>query len=163
MQSADLPLGSPITPNLDQFQALAAAPDEGAVVMLNLLKFKEGGADTYLRYGDAAIGMVEERGGRVLWSGRAEQVLIGDPAADWDVVVLVEYPSRAAFVEMVSSLSTSRPTPTARRGSSAPWCWPAARPRRKGLPSPKHELGAAAQRAWVGLGAAGLSNARGLW
>ncbi len=47
--------------------------------------------------------MVEERGGRVLWSGRAEQVLIGDPAADWDVVVLVEYPSRAAFVEMVSS------------------------------------------------------------
>ena len=103
VQSADLPLGSPITPNLDQFQALAAAPDEGAVVMLNLLKFKEGGADTYLRYGDAAIGMVEERGGRVLWSGRAEQVLIGDPAADWDVVVLVEYPSRAAFVEMVSS------------------------------------------------------------
>jgi uncharacterized protein (DUF1330 family) len=103
VQSADLPLGSPITPNLDQFQALAAAPDEGAVVMLNLLKLKEGGADTYLRYGDAAIGMVEERGGRVLWSGRAEQVLIGDPAADWDVVVLVEYPSRAAFVEMVSS------------------------------------------------------------
>ena len=103
MQSGDLPLGSAITPNLDQFQALAAAPDEGAVVMLNLLKFKEGGVDTYLRYGDAAIGMVEECGGRVLWSGRAEQVLIGDPAADWDVVVLVEYPSRAAFVEMVSS------------------------------------------------------------
>jgi uncharacterized protein (DUF1330 family) len=103
VQSGDLPLGSAITPNLDQFQALVAAPDEGAVVMLNLLKFKEGGADTYLRYGDAAIGMVEDRGGRVLWSGRAEQVLIGDPAADWDVVVLVEYPSRAAFVEMVSS------------------------------------------------------------
>jgi uncharacterized protein (DUF1330 family) len=103
VQSGDLPLGSAITPNLDQFQALAAAPDEGAVVMLNLLKFKEGGADTYLRYGDAAIGMVEERGGRVLWSGRAEQTLIGDPAAGWDVVVLVEYPSRAAFIEMVSS------------------------------------------------------------
>ena len=103
MQSGDLPLGSAVTPNVDQFRALAAAPDEGAVVMLNLLKFKEGGADTYLRYGDAAVGMVEERGGRVLWSGRAQQVLIGDPAADWDVVVLVEYPSRAAFIEMVSS------------------------------------------------------------
>jgi uncharacterized protein (DUF1330 family) len=103
VESADLPLDTAITPNLDQFQALAAAPDEGPVVMLNLLKFKHGQADAYLRYGDAAIGMVEERGGRVLWSGRAEQVLIGDPAADWDVVVLVEYPSRAAFVEMVSS------------------------------------------------------------
>ena len=48
VQSADLPLGSAITPNLDQFQALAAAPDEGPVVMLNLLKFKPGGAESYL-------------------------------------------------------------------------------------------------------------------
>jgi uncharacterized protein (DUF1330 family) len=47
--------------------------------------------------------MVEERGGRLLWSGQAQQVLIGDPAADWDVVALVEYPSRSAFIEMVSS------------------------------------------------------------
>lgn len=103
VESSDLPLGSPITPNLDQFQALTAAPDEGPVVMLNLLKFKQGGAESYERYGDAAIGMVEERGGRLLWSGRAEQILIGDPGADWDVVALVEYPSRAAFIEMVSS------------------------------------------------------------
>jgi uncharacterized protein (DUF1330 family) len=71
--------------------------------MLNLLKFKEGGSEAYERYGDAVTGMVEERGGRLLWSGRAEQILIGDPAADWDVVALVEYPSRAAFIEMVSS------------------------------------------------------------
>jgi uncharacterized protein (DUF1330 family) len=100
---ADLPLGGPLTPNLEQFQELVGASDEGPVVMLNLLKFKQGGEESYLRYGDAAAGMVEERGGRLLWSGRAEQVLIGDPAVDWDVVVLVEYPSRAAFIEMVSS------------------------------------------------------------
>jgi uncharacterized protein (DUF1330 family) len=103
VQSADLPLNTPITPNLDQFQALMASPDQGPVVMLNLLKFKEGAEEAYLRYGDAAVAMVEERGGRLLWSGRADQVLIGDPQADWDVVVLVEYPSRAAFIEMVSS------------------------------------------------------------
>jgi uncharacterized protein (DUF1330 family) len=103
VQSADLPLGSAITPNLDQFQALMAAPDQGPVVMLNMLKFKPGHEESYLRYGDAARAMVEERGGRLLWSGRAEQVLIGDPAAGWDAVLLVEYPSRAAFVEMVSS------------------------------------------------------------
>jgi uncharacterized protein (DUF1330 family) len=103
VQSADLPLGSAITPNLDQFQALAASPDDGPVVMLNLLKFKPGSEESYLRYGDAARAMIEERGGRLVWSGRAEQVLIGDPAADWDAVLLVEYPSRAAFIEMVSS------------------------------------------------------------
>jgi uncharacterized protein (DUF1330 family) len=103
VQSADLPLDTAITPNVDQFQALAASPDQGRVVMLNLLKFKEGGRESYLRYGDTAVAMIEERGGRLLWSGAADQVLIGDPRADWDVVLLVEYPSRAAFIEMVSS------------------------------------------------------------
>lgn len=99
-----------ITPNREQFEALATAPDEGPVVMLNLLKFKSladdgagSGADAYGRYGDAALRMVEERGGKLLWAGRGDQILIGDPAEDWDMVVLVEYPSRAAFIDMVSS------------------------------------------------------------
>jgi uncharacterized protein (DUF1330 family) len=103
VQSADLPLRGGITPNVDQFQALATAPDTGPVVMLNLLKFKEGGEDAYVRYGETAMRMVEERGGKVLWLGRAEQVLVGDPAEDWDMVGLVQYPSRAAFIEMVST------------------------------------------------------------
>ena len=48
--------------------------------------------------------MVEARGGRVIWTGRPEHVLIGDPAADaWDLVALVSYPSRAAFIDMVTS------------------------------------------------------------
>ncbi|HEV8575374.1 MAG TPA: DUF1330 domain-containing protein, partial [Dehalococcoidia bacterium] len=79
-------------------------------VMLNLLKFKKAaagehgsGEDAYRRYGDAAVSMIEERGGRVLWQGRADQVLIGDPRQDWDTVVLVEYPSRQQFIEMVSN------------------------------------------------------------
>jgi uncharacterized protein (DUF1330 family) len=99
---------SSIRPNQDQFAELANTPDEGPVVMLNLLKFKaraDGGgtgADAYRHYGDAALEMVEERGGRVLWAGRGDQILIGDPTQDWDQVVLVQYPSRAAFIEMVS-------------------------------------------------------------
>ena len=74
-----------ITPNRDQFKALAAtaATDDTPVVMLNLLKFKEvadaggRGVASYNRYGDAVTRMVEERGGRVLWTGRVDQVLIG--------------------------------------------------------------------------------------
>ena len=99
-----------ITPNRVQFEQLATAPDEGPVVMLNLLKFKpqadEGGgsgADAYGRYKDAAVKMVEDRGGKLLWAGTGDQILIGDPSEDWDVVALVEYPSRAAFIEMVTS------------------------------------------------------------
>lgn len=102
---------SAIVPNPQQFQQLAAAPDNGPVVMLNLLKFKQrsddgdgSGADAYGRYGDVAVKMVEERGGKILWQGRAEQLLIGEASEqDWDVVVLVEYPSRKTFIEMVSN------------------------------------------------------------
>jgi uncharacterized protein (DUF1330 family) len=99
-----------IRPNKEQFIELASSPDEGPVVMLNLLKFKaraqgeEGsGADAYRRYGEAAVKMVEEQGGRVLWQGRADQMLIGDTEQSWDSVVLVEYPSRQAFIEMVTT------------------------------------------------------------
>jgi uncharacterized protein (DUF1330 family) len=101
---------SSIRPNREQFVELASSPDEGPVVMLNLLKFKahaegeEGsGAEAYRRYGETAVQMVEEQGGRVLWQGRADQILIGDPAQGWDSVVLVEYPSRKAFIEMVTT------------------------------------------------------------
>jgi uncharacterized protein (DUF1330 family) len=102
-RSGELPLGSSITPNLEQFQQLAAAPDTGPVVMINLLKFREDdGADEYRRYGDVALEMIEQQGGRLLWAGTGDQVLIGDAEQGWDAVLLVEYPSRAAFVEMVS-------------------------------------------------------------
>lgn len=101
---------SSIRPNHDQFVELLQSTDEGPVVMLNLLKFKERSSDgdssggaAYGKYGDAVVEMIEARGGKVVWSGRAEQILIGDPADDWDVVVLVQYPSRRAFVEMVST------------------------------------------------------------
>ena len=99
-----------ITPNAEQFRELAAAPDDGPVVMLNLLKFKQradagegaSGEQAYRAYGDTAVAMIEERGGHVIWAGRADQILIGDPTEDWDQVLLVQYPSRAAFLDMVS-------------------------------------------------------------
>jgi uncharacterized protein (DUF1330 family) len=104
-----------ITPNADQFAELTAAPDDTPVVMLNLLKFKpradtpaEGageeqtGEQSYRSYGDVAVQMIEERGGSAVWAGRADQILIGDATQDWDQVLLVQYPSRAAFLDMVS-------------------------------------------------------------
>jgi uncharacterized protein (DUF1330 family) len=102
-----------ISPNAEQFRELASSTDEGPVVMLNLLKFKpradssEGttGEEAYRSYGDVAVTMIEERGGSVIWAGRADQILIGDPADDWDQVLLVQYPSRAAFLDMVSQPS----------------------------------------------------------
>lgn len=78
---------SAIVPNPRQFQELAAAPDNSPVVMLNLLKFKKraddgsgSGRESYNKYGQAVKPMVEALGGRMLWQGRAEQLLIGEQA-----------------------------------------------------------------------------------
>ena len=96
---------SGIRPNKEQFIELMNAPDEGPVVMLNLLKFKKsGGSKEYGKYGDSVVPMVEERGGKVLWLGKVQQTLIGDlNADDWDAIALVQYPSRKAFIDMATS------------------------------------------------------------
>jgi uncharacterized protein (DUF1330 family) len=106
-----------ITPTREQFTEFAHGTREGEVVMINLLHFArpdEGtaagatkatsGSGAYREYSDQVVKMVESRGGKVIWTGRPENVLIGDSEADdWDLVALVSYPSRAAFIDMVTS------------------------------------------------------------
>ena len=103
-----------IAPTKDQIQALLDSDLDAPVVMLNLLKFAErsgsengneggSGRDSYARYGDRVRSMLEKVGGRILWQGRADSVVIGGEADNWDAVILVEYPSRQAFLEMTSS------------------------------------------------------------
>jgi uncharacterized protein (DUF1330 family) len=90
-------------PTQEQLQALLADPTPGPVVMLNLLRFHAGGEAAYRRYADGMRKIVEGRGGRFLWSGRATAQVIGTGGDGFDWVGLVEYPSRKAFVEIATS------------------------------------------------------------
>ena len=93
---------SSFLPTDEASRALASTPDEGAVVMLNLLKFKgEEGAQAYARYAESVSKMIEACGGRIVYAGQATELLVGDET--WDAIVLVEYPSRKAFLEMLNS------------------------------------------------------------
>ncbi len=93
---------SAIVPNLAALQMLATSPDSGPVVMLNLLKFQGSeGATAYARYGAAVNPILKARGARILYLGRAAELLIG--AETWDAIALVEYPSRQAFLDMIAS------------------------------------------------------------
>jgi uncharacterized protein (DUF1330 family) len=107
-----------ITPTKEQFTEFALGRPDGEVVMINLLHFDRSGAaaetaagessgkDAYRDYSQQVIKMVEARGGKLIWAGRPEQVLIGDTDADaWDMVAIVSYPNRAAFIDMVTSPS----------------------------------------------------------
>ena len=81
---------------------IASLPDRGPVVMVNLLRLRN--RDEYLRYSELTMPLIKARGGTVLWAGDGEAVAFGDAAQDhWDYVVLVRYPSRAAFLDMMES------------------------------------------------------------
>ena len=84
------------------FADLASRADEGPVTMLNLLAFKpEVGRERYVEYGEAVLPLLERAGGRLVFQGQAAPVVLGEDS--WDLILLVEYPSRRAFLEMVQS------------------------------------------------------------
>src|SRR5256885_351510 len=90
------------TPDPEALAAFAKRAADGPVYMLNLLEFlPDGGAERYGEYGQAVAPLLEGVGGRAVFAGRPSESLIGD--GSWDLMVLVEYPTRQAFLDMVSS------------------------------------------------------------
>lgn len=78
--------------------------DDGApVVMLNLLRFADGGQGSYREYMRRFAETFAARYGvEVLYAGAGSTVLVAEPGQDWDAVLLVRYPSREAFSAMVA-------------------------------------------------------------
>ena len=75
----------------------------GPVVMLNLLRFAEGGRESYDQYAKALSETFLPRyGGEVLYAGDGGTPLVAEQGQDWDAVLLVRYPSREAFSRMVA-------------------------------------------------------------
>ncbi|MCE7080404.1 DUF1330 domain-containing protein [Streptomyces sp. ST2-7A] len=71
--------------------------------MLNLLRFAEGGRESYRRYSRAvAETFLPRHGGEVLYAGEGAAALVAEEGQEWDAVLLVRYPSREAFLGMVA-------------------------------------------------------------
>ena len=88
-------------PTPEQLQKFLALPDQ-PVVMVNLLKFKEGpGAQDYAKYGEAMQDILAGVGAEIIFSGQCQATLIG--GAEWDMVALVRYPNAQALVDMAQS------------------------------------------------------------
>jgi uncharacterized protein (DUF1330 family) len=88
--------------NDDVLAKFASARPGQPVVMLNLLKFKkDGGLERYAQYGEAVMPLLAKVGGKLRYDGMAAELVIGSET--WDMIAIVEYPSRAAFMDMVTS------------------------------------------------------------
>ena len=92
-----------IDPRGADLKRLLAEDPGGPVVMLNLLRFAQGGRDSYAAYARVLSETFLPRyGAQVLYAGDGSTVLAAEPGQEWDAVLLVRYPSRAAFSRMVA-------------------------------------------------------------
>lgn len=91
-----------VDPTPADLKQLLADDPGGPVVMLNLLRFRPGGRTSYAAYSEAAAGFVTQYGGTVLYAGDGDTALVAEDGQSWDAVLVVQYPSRQAFLDMVA-------------------------------------------------------------
>jgi uncharacterized protein (DUF1330 family) len=79
-----------------------AEDPSGPVVMLNLLRFKpDGGRERYLQYVEHFNRTAKPYGARTVYVGDGLTPVVAEEGQAWDAVLLVEYPSRQAFTDMI--------------------------------------------------------------
>lgn len=85
---------------LQEIEPAAPPASPQALTLVELLRFKdEGGESKYFNeYIPAVRPIFEELGGRTLYVLKGEQIMIGE--ADYDYVLVVEFPSPAAAVQL---------------------------------------------------------------
>ncbi|MDA8692450.1 DUF1330 domain-containing protein [Saprospiraceae bacterium] len=95
-------------------------PIEGKFQMINLLKFKKQvsdsdmtGIEKYAEYMKAVMPFFIKSEGQIVYDGKPQLSLIG-PKEEWDKILIVEYPSKAHFVNMI----TTKGYPSAIRASA---------------------------------------------
>lgn len=98
-------MSTTLGPTIEQFAALTARPADAPVLMVNLLKFKTaGGLESYQRYGQEVAPHLERVGATVRYAGTAPAVVIGEGERPWwDAILIVEYPTPQAFIDMVTT------------------------------------------------------------
>jgi uncharacterized protein (DUF1330 family) len=98
-QTEDLVAVDPRGADLKRY--LAEDPG-GPVVMLNLLRFRaDGGRERYLEYVEHFRKTAAPFHAEVLYVGEGSTALVAEAGQSWDAVLLVRYPSRQAFSDMV--------------------------------------------------------------
>jgi uncharacterized protein (DUF1330 family) len=93
----------PVDPTGQDLKRFMTEDPGGPVVMLNLLKMKPGGRPKYQAYAEKIRPFLDEVGAEVLYIGDCSTVVVSPEEHDWDAVLLVRYPSRRAFSQMVAN------------------------------------------------------------
>ena len=101
-----------LDPEREQFEQFKSLPRDTPIHMLNLIKLKESstyedgtvttGAEAYAAYGKESGPIFQRVGGKIIWRGVPESMLIGPADEKWDIAFIAYYPNAGAFMEMVT-------------------------------------------------------------
>lgn len=108
-----------VEPTTEQLAAFLAEDPGSPIVMLNLLRYRDeadyseapdlapeapiSGREAYQRYSEGVLPILASIDAGIELFGPCHGTLIGPADEAWDEIVLVRYPSTAAFVGMVTS------------------------------------------------------------
>ena len=102
-----------VTPNEEQLAGFLEGDTETPIKMVNLLTFKDkaeyadgretnlSGKEAYEIYTTEVQGHLEKVGGKTIFFGEVQRLMLGEVEELWDWVAIAEYPSRKAMLEMI--------------------------------------------------------------
>lgn len=91
-----------VDPRGRDLKRLVAEDPGGPCVMLNLLRFRDGGRPSYEAYVREIAPFLDRYGAEVVYVGDGSTALVAEDGQAWDAVLLVRYPTRQAFSDMIA-------------------------------------------------------------
>lgn len=100
-----------VDPTRERFGLFKDLPREGNIHMLNLIELNDTaqypdgtlvtGREAYNAYGRESAPVFEGLGGKIIWSGSFDLMLIGPEDKKWDICLIAQYPDAQAFISMI--------------------------------------------------------------
>jgi len=102
-------------PSKEQMAGFAEPGPQGAIGMVNLLRFRDkaeyedgraselSGREAYAIYAAGVAQLIRKFGGKLLYGGDVERLMVGEVEDLWDMVAIASYPSRQAMHDMLMS------------------------------------------------------------
>lgn len=93
---------SELEPNIEVIADLASWEVQGKLALVLMYRYHDSDG-SYTEWLDGAMASLAEVGGKVVWSATGGWPIVGSTARWWDVISIIEYPSREAFLSQIQS------------------------------------------------------------
>src|SRR6266404_2221481 len=90
-----------IEPAAADLEAFRKCDDGRPFILVQLLRFTEGGRDKYLQYSATAQPILRALCAQALYAGEWVKRLVAGEEQPWDAIVVVRYPNRSAYVQLL--------------------------------------------------------------